>query len=52
MKESTALNNISKIAEKINYKRLFIEIETEKDKWTLEKENSRQIGFSTNKSSD
>lgn len=46
MKESTVLNNISKIADNINYKRLYVEIETSKDKWILEKENNRQIGFS------
>ena len=49
MKETTALNRISKILENINYKSVYIEINTYKDRYTLEKENKRVIGFDTNK---
>jgi hypothetical protein len=45
MKETTVLNNISKLADKINYKYLYVEIDTGKDKYTLEKDNNRKIGF-------
>lgn len=46
MKEMTVLNNISKLVDKINYKSVYIEIKTEKDKYILEKENPiKVIGF-------
>jgi hypothetical protein len=45
MKESTALNQISKIVNQINYKSVYIEIETDTDKWTLDKTRKRNIGF-------
>ena len=45
MKETTALNQISKIVDKINYKSLYIEINTENDRFTLEKERHRTAGF-------
>ena len=47
MKETTVLNNISKLADKINYKSLYVEIDTGENKYTLEKEKHRQIGFDT-----
>ena len=47
MKETTALNQISKIIENINYKSIYVEINTENNKYTLEKDNSRKIGFDT-----
>ena len=49
MKETTALNQISKIVDKLNYKSVYIEINTYKDRYTLEKENKRVIGFESNK---
>lgn len=42
MKETTALNQISKIIENINYKSIYVEINTENNKYTLEKDNSRK----------
>lgn len=45
MKETTALNRISKILENINYKSVYIEINTNKNRYTLEKESNRMIGF-------
>ena len=45
MKETTALNQISRIVEKLNYKSIYIEINTENNKYTLERDNSRKIGF-------
>lgn len=45
MKETTALNQISKIVNQINYKSVYIEIETDNDKYTLEKYRNRKIGF-------
>lgn len=45
MKETTALNRISKIVEDINYKSLYIEIKTDNDKYILEKERNNKIGF-------
>lgn len=49
MKETTVLNNISKLIDKINYKSIYIEINTDTQKYTLEKQNKRAIGFSTKK---
>lgn len=48
MKEITLLNNISKLVEQINYKSIYIEINTENNKYTLEKDNRRKLGFDTN----
>ena len=50
MKETTALNNISKIINNIDYKRVYIEIETKDDKYTLEKEKEKVITGFSNKS--
>ncbi len=47
MKETTILNNISKLVDKINYKSVYIEIKTNNDKYTLEKENNKRAGFNT-----
>ncbi len=49
MKETTVINNISKLVDKINYKSVYIEIETANDRYTLEKNKRKQIGFSINK---
>ena len=38
MKESTVLNRISNLIENINYKSIYVEIKTDNDKYTLEKE--------------
>lgn len=47
MRELTALNRISKVLDNMNYKTAYIEIQTETDKYVLEKENrTRVIGFS------
>lgn len=45
MKETTLLNNISKLVEQTNYKTIYIEIITEDNKYTLEKDRRRKIGF-------
>lgn len=46
MKESTVLNRISNLIENINYKSIYVEIKTDNDKYTLEKEKQTQIkGF-------
>lgn len=49
MKETTVLNNISKLADKINYKSLYVEIDTGENNYTLEREKHRQIGFGGSK---
>jgi hypothetical protein len=38
VKESTVLNRISNLIENINYKSIYVEIKTDNDKYTLEKE--------------
>lgn len=46
MKDTTVLNRISKLVEDMNYKSVYIEIKTDKDKYILEKENPiRVMGF-------
>lgn len=45
MKETTVLNRISNLVDNINYKSLYIEIDTGENKYTLEREKHRQIGF-------
>ena len=50
MKETTALNNISRIVDNIDYKRVYIEIETKDDKYILEKEKEKVITGFSNKS--
>ena len=52
MKETTILNRISKLIENINYKSIYIEINTQNNKWTLEKDNSRTIGFRTGETNE
>ena len=47
MKEATALNQISKIVDKLDYKSVYIEIQTKDNKYTLERESKRKIGFET-----
>lgn len=49
MKETTLLNNINKLVEQINYKSIYIEINTENNKYTLEKDKKNKIGFDVNK---
>ena len=45
VKEIVALNQISRIVDKINYKSVYIEINTENNKYTLERNNKNKIGF-------
>ncbi len=45
LKETTVLNRISKLVENINYKSLYIEIKTNNDRYIIEKEKPRVIGF-------
>ena len=46
MKKTTALNQIKKIVESIDYKKVYIEIETKNNRWTLEQEKEHKIiGF-------
>lgn len=47
MKETTVLNRISKLVESIDYKSVYIDIETKTDRYTLEKNNRNKIGFDT-----
>ena len=49
MKETTVLNNISKLVNKINYKSVYIEINTINDRYILEKGSNMKAGFNTNK---
>ena len=46
MRETTALNQISRIVDRLNYKSVYIEIHTKNNRYTLEKDNRRMIGFS------
>lgn len=48
MKETTALNRIDKIIENMNYKTAYIEIQTNENKYILEKEKHNPIGFRSN----
>jgi len=49
MKDTTALNRISKVLDDMNYKTVYIEIHTETDKYVLEKEKpTKIIGFRKN----
>lgn len=45
MKETTALNQISKIVDRLNYKTAYIEINTKDNKYMLVKEGNKVIGF-------
>ena len=45
MNETKILDKISTLIDKINYKSVYVEIQTEKDKYTLEKEKRNKIGF-------
>lgn len=45
MKETTALNQISRIVDKLDYKSVYIEIQTKDNKFTLEREKERVVGF-------
>ena len=45
MTEIKVLDKISGLVDKINYKSVYVEIQTEKDKYTLEKEKRNKIGF-------
>lgn len=47
MKEITVLNNINKLVEEINYKSLYLEIQTRNNTYIIEKKRNRQIGFYT-----
>lgn len=49
MKETTALNQISRIVDKLDYKSVYIEIQTKDNKFTLERESKRKIGFSNDR---
>ena len=45
MKEVTALNQINNIIDRLNYKTAYIEINTKDNKYVLEKEENKVIGF-------
>lgn len=49
MKETTVLNNITKLVDKLNYKSVYIEIDTGNDKYIIEKNNVAKIGFDTSR---
>ena len=45
MKETTIINQISNLIDKLDYKSAYIEIQSNYDKYILEKQKQRQIGF-------
>jgi hypothetical protein len=45
MKETTALNQISRIIDKLNYKTAYIEINTKNNRYVIEKQDNKIIGF-------
>jgi len=46
MKVTTALDKIKKIVDQIDFERFYIEIETAKDKYTVEQEREHKVeGF-------
>lgn len=45
MKNITILDKISNLIEKMDYKTAYIEIQTDKEKYTLEQKKRNQIGF-------
>ena len=46
MKETTVINKIKKLVENIDYERIYVEIETKNNKYTLEQEKEKNIaGF-------
>lgn len=45
MNKITLFNSISKLIEKIDYKSVYIEIKTETDTYTLERNKRKKIGF-------
>ena len=45
MKEVTALNQINNIIDRLNYKTAYIEINTKDNKYVIEKEGNKVIGF-------
>lgn len=45
MKDTTILDKISNLIDKMDYKTAYIEIQTDKEKYTLEREKRSQIGF-------
>ncbi len=45
MKNITILDKISNLIEKMDYKTAYIEIHTDKEKYTLEQEKRNPIGF-------
>lgn len=49
MKETTALNQISRIVDKLDYKSVYIEIQTKDNKYTLEREKRNKVGFESRK---
>lgn len=48
MKNTIILNKISNLIEKMDYKTAYIEIQTDKEKYILEQEKRKQIGFRSN----
>lgn len=45
MKNITIIDKISNLIEKMDYKTAYIEIQTSKEKYTLEQEKKNPIGF-------
>lgn len=45
MSEIKAIERINKVVEQINYKEVYIEIKTDKDKYTIDKHKNNPIGF-------
>lgn len=48
MKNTTIIDKISNLIEKMDYKTAYIEIQTDKEKYTLEQEKRNQIEFRSN----
>ncbi len=50
--EAKILDKISNLIDKTNYKTAYIEIQTENNKYVLEKEKRNQIGFKESEKND
>ena len=47
MNETKILDKISNLVDKIDYKSIYVEINTENNKYTLEKDKRNKVGFNT-----
>lgn len=47
MKEISVINKIDKLVENLDYKSVYIEIQTRENKFMLEKNKQNKVGFDT-----